>query len=457
MNVLWHNWLGGNWANVVAISLAHFLWQGVLVGLVALSLNRLLRKASASSRYVLQLVALISLPVCFVLTLAIVEGTERKLEAAVATVFMNNTKVAARSAADASPSEQSKNELSTAGDRRPLLGNADAIGSALSDVGDVQHRQSATTEASDRGPGESIVARNEQAWLPRLAPLIVAFYLFGVATFFMRLTLAIRGGHRLRKASQPINDSKLLGIVADQARRVGLRIVPVVAFCERVAVPTVVGVVRPMVLLPASLIAGLAPEQFAAIISHELVHIRRYDLLVNLLQRVIESLLFFHPVVWYLSRSISREREVCCDDLVVISGYEPMDYAGALLRMAELCAAANPSSPIAAAATGNNPSDFESRVTRLMTMTRQTQLRLTRAGAILLGLLLIPLIIVPSLIVGVVQAEESQDAEQINGTLQFQMAVRTPGPMSNEDVNAGKWQVAVEWKVPIRSDGGSGK
>ena len=56
------------------------------------------------------------------------------------------------------------------------------------------------------------------------------------------------------------------------------------------------------------------------------------------MQRVIESLLFFHPVVWWISRRISAEREVCCDDLVVTSGCEPVRYAGALLRVAELCA-----------------------------------------------------------------------------------------------------------------------
>ncbi len=451
MNVLWHHCLDGNWAHVVALSLAHFLWQGLLVGLVVLSLNRLLSKSSASSRYVLHLAALVSLPVCFVLTLGTVEVPKRTQSIAVTSDVVANDSESGQSAVSGLPSAQSvgKYEL-------PNNSKVHTAKTAEPQEFQVAEDSSATIEAHDSGSGNSIFARNEHAWLPSLAPLIVTAYLLGVAVFLLRLTLAVWGGHRLRTASQPIRDSILLNIVAGQARRVGLRIVPMVAFCDRVAVPTLVGVVRPMVLLPASLVTGLAPEQFAAIISHELVHIRRYDLLVNLLQRMIESLLFFHPVVWYLSRRISREREVCCDDLVVTSGYEPMDYAAALLRMAELCAAANPSDAIAAAATGDNPSDFESRVRRLMTMTRQTQLRLTRAGAILLGLLLIPLIIVPPVIVGVVQAEESQDAKTINGTLQFQMAVRTSGPQPNENVKAENWQVVVDWKVPIRSDGGWG-
>ncbi|MCS7468744.1 hypothetical protein NZK35_18985 [Stieleria sp. ICT_E10.1] len=89
-------------------------------------------------------------------------------------------------------------------------------------------------------------------------------------------------------------------------------------------------------------------------------------------------------------------------------------------------------------------------------MTQRTQLRLTRVGAVLMGLLLIPLMTVPPLIVGVVQAEETEDTDTVTGTLQVQMTVQTPSPKSDEDVNLGKWQVAVDWRVPIRSDGGPG-
>jgi beta-lactamase regulating signal transducer with metallopeptidase domain len=78
----------------------------------------------------------------------------------------------------------------------------------------------------------------------------------------------------------------------------GLKRVPVVALCQRVSVPVVVGILKPMTLLPPALLCGLDPNQLAAILSHELAHIRRYDLIVNLLQRIVEALLFFHPVTW---------------------------------------------------------------------------------------------------------------------------------------------------------------
>ncbi|KAA5547248.1 M48 family metalloprotease [Roseiconus nitratireducens] len=450
MNDLWHHWFAGSWTHVIALSLAHLLWQGVLIGLVVASLDRLLRKASASSRYVLHLVALAGLPVCFVLTMGNVDVTT-PMQVAVASEVVSDEPESAPEQINGPPAG-------------PPAGVYELSGNSMvqTTIAAEPQKSQVAVDSPSTVEGNNIVfedldvARNEHAWLPNLAPIIVVAYLLGVAVFLIRLTLAVWGGHRLRSTSQPLDDSHLLNIVAEQARRVGLRIVPVVALCERVAVPTVVGVVRPMVLIPASIITGLTPEQFATIISHELAHIRRYDLLATLLQRTIESFFFFHPVVWYLSRRISRHREVCCDDLVVSTGHGPMEYAGALLRMAELCVAVEPTGAIAATATGTDRSQFESRVTRLMTMTQRTQLRLTRVGAVLLGSLLIPLMTVPPLIVGLVQAKETEDTDTVTGTLQVQMAVLTPGPKSEEDVNSGSWRVAVDWKVPIRTEGGAG-
>ncbi|WP_182870925.1 M56 family metallopeptidase [Rhodopirellula sp. JC639] len=451
MNDLWHHWFAGSWTHVIALSLAHFLWQGVLVGLVVASLDKLLSKASTSSRYVLHLVALASLPVCFVLTMGIVDVPAPMQAVAVANEVFSGEPESALEQINGPPAEPSASVFERSGSSTVQTTTA-----AEPQESQVAVDSPSTVAGNNIVVENPDVARNEHAWLPSLAPIIVIAYLLGVAVFLIRLTLAVWGGHRLRSTSQPLDDSHLLNIVAEQARRVGLRIVPVVALCERVAVPTVVGVVRPMVLIPASIITGLAPDQFATIISHELAHIRRYDLLVTLLQRTIESFFFFHPVVWYLSRRISRHREVCCDDLVVSTGHGPMDYAGALLRMAELCVAADPTGAIAATATGTDRSQFESRVKRLMTMTQRTQLRLTRVGAVLLGSLLIPLMTVPPLIVGVVQADQTEDTDTVTGTLQVQMAVLTPGPKSDENVYSGSWQVAVDWKVPIRTEGGAG-
>jgi len=103
-----------------------------------------------------------------------------------------------------------------------------------------------------------------------------------------------------------------------------------------VEVPTVIGWMKPVILLPASALSGLNPHQLEAILAHELAHIRRHDYLVNLLQTVVETLLFYHPAVWWLSRRIRAERENCCDDLAVNLCGDPFTYAQALADLEEL-------------------------------------------------------------------------------------------------------------------------
>ena len=117
---------------------------------------------------------------------------------------------------------------------------------------------------------------------------------------------------------------------------------------------------KPVVLLPASALAGLTPQQLEAILAHELAHIRRHDYLVNLLQTLVETLLFYHPAVWWLSRRIRIERENCCDDLAVSLCGDPCTYARAL---ADLEALRGPARSLAMAANGGS---LLQRVRRLL-------------------------------------------------------------------------------------------
>ena len=94
-------------------------------------------------------------------------------------------------------------------------------------------------------------------------------------------------------------------------------------------VPVVIGYVRPVILMPVGLLAGLPAGQIESILLHELAHIRRHDYLVNLLQIVVEGLVFYHPAVWWISGVIRAERENCCDDLVVATQGDAFAYAAA--------------------------------------------------------------------------------------------------------------------------------
>jgi hypothetical protein len=101
-------------------------------------------------------------------------------------------------------------------------------------------------------------------------------------------------------------------------------------------VPTVVGWLRPVILVPTAALTGMSTQQLEAILAHELSHVRRHDYLVNLMQTLVETMLFYHPAVWWVSNRIRDERENCCDDVAVQACGDAVLYARALTRMEEL-------------------------------------------------------------------------------------------------------------------------
>lgn len=200
--------------------------------------------------------------------------------------------------------------------------------------------------ASAAGPmiGRVIVASggaafnfaNFAAWLERYA---LPAWSLGVLLFSLRLVWAGRRVSALRRQSQP-PDAALLAVMARLRERMKLArpvrvLIAVAADC-----PSVVGWLRPVVLLPAATVVGLTPAQLEAVLAHELAHILRYDYLVNMLQTVVETLLFYHPAVWWASARIRHERELCCDDLAVVSCGDALCYARALTRLERLRVAA---------------------------------------------------------------------------------------------------------------------
>jgi bla regulator protein blaR1 len=135
----------------------------------------------------------------------------------------------------------------------------------------------------------------------------------------------------------------------------------VIRYCEclRLDAPAVLGWFRPVVLLPARALTGLSEDQIEMIIAHELAHIRRLDCFVNLFQIGMETLLFYHPAVWWVSQRIRTEREHCCDDEAVALCGDAVNYARALTMMEEWRTA--PSLLMAA-----NRSPLSQRVVRLL-------------------------------------------------------------------------------------------
>jgi len=189
--------------------------------------------------------------------------------------------------------------------------------------------------AAPTPPPPPVAVRIRAALEPTL-PWVVLVWFGGVVALSLRLAsgwLVTRQLGRVGTSSVP---DACRAAVARLAAR--LRISRPVRVLESavVQVPAVIGWLRPVILLPASALTGLTPQQLEALLAHELAHVRRYDYLVNLIQSVIETLLFYHPAVWWVSQQVRDEREHCCDDLAVAVCGDAHFYATALLGMERL-------------------------------------------------------------------------------------------------------------------------
>jgi beta-lactamase regulating signal transducer with metallopeptidase domain len=294
-------------AQAIGWALLQFVWQGALIGLLTAAALAALRRSAADIRYV---VATIGLTLMLTMPVTTAVQTWR------ASAPVDRDAVPTLGAA-----EDRRDPSRIVADPRPRVtpGGIAVAGVSLADAGGVERVTRAETWAFT-------------PWLPAL----FLGWLVGVAILTLRLLSGWLWVQRLRShCAGPASAS--FGMVASRlARRLHIR--RTVTFLESalVEVPTVIGWLRPVVLVPASALAGLSPAQLEAVLAHELAHIRRHDYLVNLLQTLVETLLFYHPAVWWLSRRIRIEREHCCDDLAVSLCGDPVTYARALADLETL-------------------------------------------------------------------------------------------------------------------------
>jgi TonB family protein len=182
-------------------------------------------------------------------------------------------------------------------------------------------------------------AAHTPTWLASLGAWAIPAWAFGVILFSLRLAWGSRQVAVLRRSGEPAQ-GPVLAAAAALGARLGLAAPVRLLITSLAEGPSVAGWIRPVILLPAATLAGLTPEQLEAVLAHEFAHIRRYDYLVNILQMVVENLLFYHPAVWWTSARIRHERELCCDDLAVSVCGDPVCYARALTKLERLRALA---------------------------------------------------------------------------------------------------------------------
>ena len=287
--------LTGPLVGAIGWALLHLLWQGVLVAAILAAALALLQRQSANARY---------LASCGALVLLVALG--------VATAYR---------------AYQPAVNVGT--------GSSAYVGTGFSPSGGLKPASTFEADVSEAPAAGSILLSAVSYANGHLAQ-IVAIWLCGVLILSARLIGGWIAAHRLTtRRAQPAADHwerSLYRIsVALQLRR-SIRLLESAA----VEVPTVVGWLRPVVLLPIASLSGLSFQQIEMVLAHELAHIRRHDFIVNLMQSVVETLLFYHPAVWWISGRIRVEREHCCDDLAVAVFGDPVQYARALTRFEEL-------------------------------------------------------------------------------------------------------------------------
>ena len=276
---------GSRLIQATGVALIAFLWQGAAIGIVAVVLAALSRRASPDTRYLLGCVALVGLVLAPAITVA------RHLDDSAGPVRHENAATIGPAVSGAS------------------LSSADAPWQIKRD--------------------QNLLGRSQ------LSVVVIAWGV-GVIVFGVHL---LRGGvlvRRLRRTASPLVAIDRLEALHRLAGRLGLT-TPVQLFESwSIELPAVIGWLRPVIVVPMSALAGLSPSHFEAILAHELAHVHRRDYLVNIVQRVVETLLFYHPAVWWISGWIRREREHCCDEVAASLCGDRVGYARALRALEEL-------------------------------------------------------------------------------------------------------------------------
>ncbi len=171
--------------------------------------------------------------------------------------------------------------------------------------------------------------------LSRFLPWLDVAWLLGVACLSTRTIGGWRLIHRLRRSALLKAPEVVYANFVRLRERLGITRQVSLYISHHIQGPLAIGIVRSLIILPASALMALSPEQLEAVLAHELAHVRRADYLWNLIQTMVETLLFFHPAVWWLGRRLRQQRELCCDDVAVQSCADPLVYATALLRLEE--------------------------------------------------------------------------------------------------------------------------
>jgi TonB family protein len=297
----------------LSLTLVHFLWQGLLVAFILKSLLLIIDKNKSKLRYTLATLAMLSNALLAMLTFAMVYP---------------DTNAGINSYLSPIPLTSLVNELT---------------------------QQNALLTYQELLP--SILAYS--------LPYISLLWLATIVILASKLLIEIRNVNNLPMHSSISPSSALSARFDELAKQIKLAKTPKLLISLKAEVPMAIGWLKPVVLLPATMVTGLNSAQLEMLILHELAHIRRHDYLVNFLQTLIELLFFFHPGVHWIGKQMRNEREYCSDDIAVQHCGDAIAYAHTLTDTASLCAK-NHFHTIPTMAMAASGGDLKERVLRLV-------------------------------------------------------------------------------------------
>jgi beta-lactamase regulating signal transducer with metallopeptidase domain/HEAT repeat protein len=317
---------------LIGWTLIHSLWEGGVIALLLAVAFSVARNSTAWVRYALGMAGLALMVALPIATAARMSARTDSLKIAVA-VPARPTGISARS--DAVLPSTDVSERFTTTSAKPTINS----------------------------PSVAQTRRSILISLEPSLPWLVAAWLIGLLLLSAKMIGGVARTRRIVRDGSRASDRVLL-LITRLSEELGVQRAVRALEGTHVTVPMVIGWLRPVIVVPASLVTGLTPWQLEMLLAHELAHIRRYDFLANMLQTVIETLLFFHPAAWWLSDRIREERENCCDDIAVAAcGGDRRGYTAALLALEE---SRDNDLIFAAAATGSGGTLLR-RAMRLMT------------------------------------------------------------------------------------------
>ena len=326
------DWLSPSATQQVALALTHSLWQGMIVAFLLDAVLRLFRdrgsaddiglsaaaptRTRAQARYVLACMGLVTLAAIPIVNLRVIDSSPDPVarldsgsEVSVDEPLAATTPIT--SPAQSTETDQVPTGVSASDAREPVV------------------------ETNEGLPQTASAATPLMPWAKRIfLRLFFWTWFLGVAILSIWHLVGWALSQRLRYGGATASD-EILTLAERTAFRLGVHRTIDVRQTLQATTPMVIGWIKPALVLPAKLLSALAPRELEAVLAHELAHVKRHDYLVNLVQTAVETLMFYHPAVWWVSGRIRSEREFCADDLAMQVCDRREEYAQSLVAVAE--------------------------------------------------------------------------------------------------------------------------